>query len=76
MLSESYSPETQGIAGSRLKPAMWKSRADFDAKMKTLVDRSAALATVAQGGDEARAKEAFFDVANACKACHDEYRED
>jgi cytochrome c556 len=76
MLSESYSPETQGIAGSKLKPAMWRNRADFDAKMKTLVDRSAALAIVAKGGDEARSRDAFFDVANACKACHEKYRDD
>ena len=76
MLAESYSPETQGLADSRLKAHMWKNRADFDAKMKTLVDRSAALAAVAKGGDEAKSREAFFDVANACKACHDEYRED
>lgn len=76
MLSESYSPETQDIAGSRLKAGMWRNRADFDAKMKTLVERSAALTSVAKAGDEARARSAFFDVANACKACHDEYRAD
>lgn len=76
MLSESYSPETQGVSGSRLKAGMWTNRADFDAKMKTLVDRSAALAAIAKGGDEAKTKAAFFDVANACKACHDEYRSD
>lgn len=76
MLAESYAPESQGVAGSRLKPHMWKNRADFDAMMKTLVDRSAALAAVAGAGDPARSKAAFFDVANACKACHDEYRSD
>jgi len=76
MLAESYSPETHGVSGSRLKASMWTNRADFDAKMKTLVDRSAALAAVAKGGEEAKSKAAFFDVANACKACHDEYRAD
>jgi cytochrome c556 len=76
MLSESYAPESQGVAGSRLKPHMWKNRADFDAKLKTLVDRSATLAAVAGGGDAAQSKAAFFDLANACKACHDEYRSD
>lgn len=76
MLSESYSPETQDVTGSRLKASMWRNRADFDAKMKTLVERSATLATVAKSADEAKARSAFFDVANACKACHDEYRAD
>lgn len=76
MLSESYSPETQDVTGSRLKANMWRNRADFDAKMKTLVERSAALASIAKGGDETKSRNAFFDVANACKACHDEYRSD
>lgn len=76
MLAESYSPESRGVAGSRLKPEMWQNRADFDAKLKDLVDRSATLATVAKSGDAATAKAAFFDMANACKACHDKYRAD
>jgi len=76
MLSESYSPDTQGVAGSKLKADAWKNRADFDAKMKDLVDRSATLAQVAKGGDPAKTKAAFFDMANTCKACHDKYKED
>jgi cytochrome c556 len=76
MLAESYSPESQGVANSKLKPEMWQNRADFDAKLKDLVDRSAMLAKVAKSGDEAKSKEAFFDTANACKACHDKYKAD
>jgi cytochrome c556 len=44
--------------------------------LKDLVDRSAALAQVAKGTDAAQTKAAFFDLANACKACHDKYKED
>ena len=44
--------------------------------MKDLVERSATLATVAKGRDEAKTKAAFFDTANACKACHDKYKAD
>ena len=76
MLSESYSPETQAVGGSKAKAELWTNRADFDAKMKDLVERSAALATVAKGGDEAKTKAAFFDTANTCKACHDKYKAD
>ena len=76
MLAESYSPESQGVVGSRLKPDMWTNRADFDSKLKDLVDRSATLAGVAKAGDAATTKAAFFDMANACKACHDKYRKD
>jgi len=76
MLAESYSPESKGVANSKLKPDMWANRADFDAKLKDLVDRSAALAEVAKGGDPAKTKAAFFSMADACKACHDKYKED
>ena len=59
-----------------MKPEAWQNRADFDAKMKDLVDASAKLALVAKGGDVARSKAAFFDMGNTCKACHDKYKND
>lgn len=76
MLAESYSPESKGVANSKLKSEMWSNRADFDSKLKDLVDRSAALAEVAKTGDPAKTKAAFFSMADACKACHDKYKED
>lgn len=76
MVGESFTPETRGLANSRLKPAMWDDRADFDAKMKEFVDASTRLAAAARTGDEARSKEAFFAAANTCKACHDRYKSD
>jgi cytochrome c556 len=76
MLSESFSPESRGVAGSELKPEMWANRPDFDAKMKDLVDRSAALATAAKTGDFAKSKAALFETGNACKSCHDKYKND
>lgn len=76
MLSEAYPEESKGVAGSKLKPEMWDNRSDFDAKLQDLVDKTAALANVAQTGDEAAAKQAFFDAANACKSCHDKYKAD
>jgi cytochrome c556 len=76
MLREAYGPESKGVANSKLKPEMWDNRADFDAKLKDLIDRSAALATTARSGDFAKSKAAFFEVGNACKACHDKYKAD
>jgi cytochrome c556 len=76
MLAESYGPESREVAGSKAKPELWTNRADFDAKLKDLVDRSATLAVVAKSGDEARSKQAFLDTAGACKACHDKYKAD
>ncbi len=76
MLSEGFPAETRDLPNSKLKPDMWANRADFDAKMKDLVDRTATLATVAKSGDFASSKAAFLDAANACKACHDKYKND
>ena len=36
MLKEAYPPESKGVANSKLKPAMWENRADFDAKLQDL----------------------------------------
>jgi cytochrome c556 len=76
LLDESFSADTKGLPNSELKAEMWANRADFDAKMKNLVDRSATLAAVSKSGDFDKSKAAFFDTANACKACHDKYKAD
>jgi cytochrome c556 len=76
MLAEGYSAESQNVTGSKAKPELWSNRADFDAKLQDLVDRSATLATVARGRDEAKTKAAFLDTAGTCKACHDKYKAD
>jgi cytochrome c556 len=76
MLAESYAPESRNAADSKLKPEMWTNRADFDEKLDTVVTRSQALAKIAADGDPAASKAAFFDMAQACKACHDKYRAD
>lgn len=73
-LTEAFPPESQGVKNSKLKAEAWANRADLDAKLKDLLDRSATLATVAKGGDFEKSKAAFFDTANACKACHEKYR--
>ena len=76
MLSESYSAESRTVTGSKAKPELWANRADFDAKMNDLVERSATLAAVAKPGDAAKSKQAFLDTAATCKACHDKYKAD
>jgi cytochrome c556 len=76
MLGEAFPVESKGVANSELKPEMWANRADFDAKMKDLVERSAALARVAKTGDFEQSKAAFLQTAQTCKACHDKYKND
>ncbi len=76
MVGESFTADTQGVTGSKAKAGIWSNRADFDSKMKDLVDRTSALAKIAQAGDAAKSKAAFLDAAGACKACHDKYKAD
>ena len=73
-LTEAFPAESQGVTRSKLKAEAWANRADFDAKLRDLIDRSANLAAVAKGGDFEKSKAAFFDTANACKACHEKFR--
>ena len=76
MLKEAYPPESKDVANSKLKPVMWENRADFDAKLQSLIDKTAALAATAKAGDFENSKAAFLDAGGACKACHDKYKAD
>ena len=59
---------------TKAKPEIWTDFADFTAKMKDLERESAALATIAKSGDEAKMREQFAKTGGACKACHDKYK--
>jgi cytochrome c556 len=74
MLTEAYPPESKGVQNSKLKGSAWTNRADFDAKLKDLIDRSANLAAVAKTGDFEKSKAALFDTGGTCKGCHDKYK--
>ena len=76
LLKEAYGPETRDLPDSKLKPEMWNQRSDFDHRLQVLLDRTSELARTAQTGDVAQSKSAFLETANACKACHDKYRND
>ncbi len=56
------------------KPAIWESFDDFQSKAKDFNREALALADIAKGHDEAKDKEQYKKVANACKACHDKYK--
>ena len=76
MLTEAYPPESASGAATRAKAAIWQNRDDFDAKLAAFEQKSAELADVAQAGDFGSSRAAFFEMANTCKSCHDEYRAD
>ena len=58
------------------KPEIWTNWADFQVKMKAFETESAALATLAKGGDFEKIKVQFSKVGNTCKDCHDKYKLD
>jgi cytochrome c556 len=57
-------------------PAIWTSRADFDAKMADLLTESAKLQTVAATGDIAAIRVQAKATGGTCAACHRAYRAD
>ena len=56
------------------KPDVWANWDDFQSKAKDLDTQAKLLAEVAKANDEAKDKEQFKKVAEACKACHDKYK--
>ncbi|MGH8286603.1 MAG: cytochrome c, partial [Steroidobacteraceae bacterium] len=50
-------------------------RAEFDKLLDDMQAKTAVLAKIAVSGDEAKIKRVFNDTGQACKACHDKFRE-
>ena len=61
---------------NRAKPEVWSNWDDFSKKMNDFAQKAAdgAKAAQAQGSDAAMT--ALVDIANGCKGCHDQYREE
>ncbi len=74
MLKEAFPADSNGVGHTAAKPEIWTNRAEFDKLLQSLIDRSAALAAAANGGDEGKIKAAIEDTGKACKACHDKFR--
>jgi cytochrome c556 len=74
MLPEGF-PEGSYVKGkTAAKPEIWTNRAEFDELMKKLAAKSAALADIAKTGDLGKAKPAFSELTQVCKACHDKFK--
>lgn len=75
MLLEGF-PAGSRVGKTESKPEIWTNWADFQVKMKAFETESAALATLAKGGDFEKIKVQFGKVGNTCKGCHDKYKID
>lgn len=63
-----------GYEGGKARPEVWKEQAKFKAASERLQGETAKLAAAAKTGDLDRIKAAFGDTANACRACHMDFR--
>ena len=70
-------PEISREGKTRAKPEIWSERAEFDKLLKDLTDSTRALANVTANAaaKPEELKAATGAVGNACKACHDRFRE-
>jgi len=73
---EGFPKGSDKAAHTDAKAALWANFDDFSDKAKAFNTESRALAEVARSKDEAKMKAQFKKVAEACKACHEKYKND
>ena len=71
---EGFTPGSE-TGDTRAKPDIWLDMDDFKAKLEKMQQEVAALAKVAKTGNFDASKEQLGEAGQACKACHDKYRE-
>ena len=65
---------TAGTGKGRASAKIWSERAKFDAAAKTMQDEVAKLVVAARTNNLDNVKAAFGNVGQACKGCHDNFR--
>jgi cytochrome c556 len=60
---------------TKARATIWSNKPDFDQKAHALELAAAALEAAAQKGDRGAILDAIGKVGNACKACHEDFRE-
>lgn len=64
------------VASSRAKPEIWTQQAKFRQYADKLNAEVTKLSAAAKSGDLGVTRTAFSATAQACKACHDDFRRD
>ncbi|NMM08636.1 cytochrome c [Polaromonas sp.] len=65
---------TETGGNTKAKPEIWTEQAKFKENNEKLMAQTPKLAAAAKTGDLAALKIAFSATAEACKACHDDFR--
>ncbi len=63
------------VPGGKAKPDVWANWADFSKRMNDFAQMTAAGAKVAKDQGKDAALVALINYADACKGCHDMYRQ-
>ena len=74
MLDDAYA-EPSTAENSDAKALIWEDRQTFDQRLKDFQSEAARLAEVSKSGDKAVIVEQFTEMAGACKACHDRFKD-
>jgi cytochrome c556 len=76
MIPEVFKLDTRKFqTKTHAKDKVWSDQADFTKKANDLHEAAVALEAAGKKGDKSGILDAAGKVGNACKACHDEYRE-
>jgi cytochrome c556 len=68
-------PEGSDFGETGAKPEVWSDRAGFEKAADDARAATAAFAAAVAGGDAEKIGAAFKEVGEACKGCHETYRE-
>ena len=74
MAWEGFIPGSDEGAPTKAKPEIWKEPAKFKQYQLDLQAATPKLVAAARTGDMNQIKPAFNDVGEACKNCHDDFR--
>jgi cytochrome c556 len=75
MLDEVFPEDSRSGAPTKAREEIWSNRVEFDRLLKDMQEKTAALAHVAKARDMEQIRPALGAAGNACKACHDKFRE-
>lgn len=71
---EAFTPGSDMVSNTRAKPEIWKDTAKFNDLRDKMQGEVVKLAATAKGGDAKAIQAQFGTVAQACKACHDDFQ--
>jgi cytochrome c556 len=74
MAGDGFPADSADGKPTRAKPELWANRADFDKLLANWQKTMAGLEAAARTGKADKLKPAFEAARDACKACHDKYR--